>query len=93
MSPPGKEQRRNHEGIGRHHHAAGGNLEGGLVVAARQHWVVEGRAENLLDELLHGASAGAVREIDAALRKIKPARSQTRRTGGDVHCVCSRIRP
>ena len=89
----GKEQRRDHERIGRHHHAAGRDIEGGLVVAARQHRVVEGRAENLLDQLLHGAAARAMREIDAAGRKVEPVRRQTRGRGCDVHCAASRIRP
>ena len=62
----GKEDRRDDIGVGGHHHAPGGRIERRLVVAGAQPVVVEGGVKNVLDQLAHGAPAGAVGKIDPA---------------------------
>ena len=42
-----KEQWRDHMAVGRHHHASAADVEGGLVVAAPQPFVVEGLVEDV----------------------------------------------
>ncbi len=88
----GEEQRRDHKRIGRHHHAPGRHVEGSLIVAARQHRIVEGRTENLLDQLLHGAAARPMREIDAAGRGRAGVPSNAGK-GTRFHCAAFRNRP
>ena len=73
MSPPGEESRRSDVGVGRHHHAASGDVERGLVIAGAQPVVVEGGVKDVLDQLPHGATARALRKIDQAILQVELA--------------------
>ncbi len=72
----GKEQRRNHIAVRRHHHAACRHVERGLVVAAIEQRIVEGLPEDLIDELSHSPPAGSVGKVDATVPDIQLARTK-----------------
>jgi hypothetical protein len=69
----GEEQRRDDIAVGRHHHASGGNVEGRLVIAGGEPFIVEGGVKNLADQPRHGASAGAMRKLHAAIAEVELA--------------------
>ncbi|MCY1541437.1 hypothetical protein D9M68_771310 [compost metagenome] len=62
--------------VGRHHEAALDRVEGRqrqhrAVVTLAQEWVVEGREEQLLDQLRCGLAARAVAHVDAAVFDVE----------------------
>ena len=93
MSPPGKDQRIDHEGVGGEGKpvamgAKCGKIEARLVLERRKRRIVEGGDEHVVDQILHGLAATAMRErhrrnIDLA----EPARAEG---GDDVHTASAR---
>ena len=79
-----KEQGRNDEAVGGHHHAALLDGETGLIVALGQVGIVEATFEQLLDELGHGPAAAAVGHIDAALGIIQGTEGGSLGTGHEM---------
>jgi len=69
----GKEQRRHHMAVGRHHQPAVRGRQQRAVVALAQIIVVESCGKQLFDQLRHGASAAAVAHIHAPVLDVQCA--------------------
>ena len=78
----GEKQRRDHERIRGHNQVARRHLEAGLVVGRIQQGVVEGFAEQQVDQVRHGAPAGAVTHFHLAPVQVQFARLPATRLEG-----------
>lgn len=68
-----EEKRRDNVAVGRHNHAVLDDVEGRLVVAAAQPFIVERLVEDVGDELRHRAAARAVRQVNASILDVESA--------------------